>query len=252
MSIRRVGLAAFFLVHAIIYSLIRWFGYVFIPVSGELQFFVTLAIIIVLTVDGVRCSAEQTKFTERVNNFLPLIVLFFIRAISSHNSGILYLLLYIASLACSLILFFTRTHNCKEKVTRGTAQSILVKVSVLASCFVLLAQFLLLFLPSGYTGVRQAEQSPSGRYLAEVIENSHGAMGGNTRINITRRGVDFGIGELRARPQNIYHGRWGGSQIMIPHWETDEMLYITHIDDPAQIIMRFRRQWNGDWRRLND
>ena len=246
MPLRRVGLALFLLIHAVIYRLLALFGYTFVPASDGLQVLIAITLIIVLTIDGIKCSHNQTKFSKTVNDFLLLFVLFFIRAISIHSEGALYFLLYFVSFVCCLILM----RNRKEEVTHKTVTCIVLKISVLATCFVLAAQLLLLLLPSGYTGVRQAERSPSGDYLVEVIENSHGAMGGNTRINITRLGVNIGIGELRAQSQNIYRGRWSGSQIMMPRWETDEVLYIIHIDKPEEVIMRFERQ-GRTWVRLN-
>ena len=246
LPLRRVGLAVFLLVHALVYRLIAWAGYTFVPASDVLQVLVAMTLIIALTVDGIKCSHDQTEFSKTINDFLPLFVLFFIRAVSIHSRGALYFLLYIVSFVCGLVLMRKR----KGEVTHGTIKGTVVKVSVLASYVALSVQLLLLLLPSGYTGVRQAERSPSGVYLVEIIENSHGAMGGNTRINITRLGINIGIGELRAHPQNIYHGRWSDSQVMVPSWETDEVLYILDVRDPAYAIMRFERQ-GRDWRQTD-
>jgi len=248
MPLRRVGLAMFFFVHGVVYWLINRFGYIFVPMHEVLQVSIAVVIIIILMIDGIGWSDDRTKFSSAVNALLPMIALFFVGTIT--NGGFLYLLLFIVALVCSVVLFFVCTHSRKVKIVLGVIYSIVLAVPMLFFVLALIGALLPQF---GHTEVRQAELSPGGIYLAEVVENSQGALGGNTWIYVTPQGktINILVGELRPSPQNIFSGRWSGSQYMVPHWKTDEVLYIIHIDDPAHVIMRFQRQGN-DWVRLHD
>ena len=239
-SLRRVGLAIFLLVHAVVYRLIAWFGYTFVPVNAVLQVGIALVLIIALMIDGIGWSDDQTKFSSIVNAMLPVIALFFVTS----YRGSFGFFLSIATVICSMVLFFAYTQNRKVKIILGAIYALILALPLLFASFALLGA---IFLPiSAHTEIRQIELSPSGMYLAELTENNQGMLGGATWIDVTRQDGEISIliGTFRPHPQNIYSGRWAGSQYMVLRWETDGILYITHIEDPEHIIMRFERQWH--------
>jgi hypothetical protein len=80
----------------------------------------------------------------------------------------------------------------------------------------------------GKNTVIRAEMSPNSIYLAEVIDNDQGALGGATLVNVTKqnRNVYLLIGDLKKDAKEVYYGRWGESFEMTLRWETDNILYI--------------------------
>jgi len=252
LPLRRVGLAAFFFVHGSVYWLISWLGYTFIPVHEMLQVGLALAVILALTIDGLRKRHDRTRYSRIGNALLPIIALFFVLSFADHSGeSPFYLLLFITAFLCSMVLFFACTQNRTVKIILGVIHAIILIIPILIFTLALLGR---LFAPlSGPTLMRQSELSPNGVYLAEVIDRRDGQYS-DIGVNITRQGRDLNllVGELRLRPQTIYVARWRVFvQDLTLHWETDGMLHITYSDKYGQDIVRFERQGDA-WVRLND
>ena len=249
MPLRRVGLAVFLLVHAIFYSFMGWADYMFVPAHEALQVGLLLAIIVALTIDGVRCRREQTSSSSQANAILPVIALFFVITMVIAHDSRLYFLLSLATLVCSLILFFACTRSRIVKIVLGVIYVLGVGLLSFALYWLILFSAF-----SGEIEVRQSEVSPDGTHLAQVIENSGVGMSFTTitRVDVSRRDRDVNIlvGVFRPIPQRIYAIDWNIPPPMTLYWEADEVLYITYTSGNYDIIMRFERQGN-DWRRLD-
>jgi len=241
LPLRRVGLTMFLLIHAIGYSFINWIDYIFVPVHEALHVGLVMILIIVLTIDGIRCRNERTEFSSIVNAILPLIALFFVVTIMIVHGSDLYGLLAMVTLVCSLVLFFACTQNRVVKLLLGMTY---VLVLVIFPMFILLWSFMIVTSPPGITEVRQTELSPNGIYLSEVIEYN-GADGVTRWIVVTPQNRDINIllGVFRPVPQRIHTAHGRVSLSMTLYWETDEILQITHTTrDHHTTTLHFERQ----------
>jgi len=243
----------FLLVHGVIYWLISWLGYTFIPVYETLQVGIILAITLTLTIDGFRTRRDRTRFSRIANALLPIIALYFVISFADHGGeSPLYLLLFLTAFVCSMVLFFAHAQSRTLKLTLGVLHSLILIIPMLIFTLALVSS--LFSEPSNYAGVKQAALSPSGAYLAEVVENTApGTVGGNTWIYVTGQGrsVNILVGELRLRPQRIHTGHWVVVTDVTLHWETDEIVHITFSDKYGEDTISFRRQ-GRDWVRLHD
>ena len=230
-----------------IFFLVEFLGYTFIP-SG---FFATALSVLIATIAislaiaGVRYRKEKTTVSGIISGFLPLLAIFFVMQLGSATDMYthIYVTLVSAVLISSMILFFACTRNLIAKVILG----ILYSGAVILAFLLLFTMIIEPILPSiGHSEVVQAEESPNGVYLAEIIAHSQGALGGNTEVIITRQSsqdINLFIGELRPRPRGLYFGRWGEFERMTLRWETEERLYIYFEND----TMIFSRSWGDRW-----
>ncbi|MCI1966873.1 MAG: DUF5412 domain-containing protein [Oscillospiraceae bacterium] len=76
--------------------------------------------------------------------------------------------------------------------------------------------------------VVKSVSSPSNQYVAEVIDNDQGALGGNTWVHVKdkSRTVNLLIGKFSKHPILVYTGRWGEFTDMQISWESERALLI--------------------------
>ena len=121
-----------------------------------------------------------------------------------------------------MVLFYSCGRGIAIRIGLGIIYTI-----ILAFVFLL---FFMAFIMSdfGKDTVIRAEMSPNSIYLAEVIDDDQGALGGATLVNVTRQNRDLYliIGSIKKDAERIYSGRWGESFGMTLRWETDNILYI--------------------------
>jgi hypothetical protein len=234
-----VSLALFLLVLLFFYLSIKILGYTFIPLNGLAANIFTAGIIIWLTINGMKNRSEKPKATAVFAAILPLISLIYLafKSVSSDISGeshglfyvyltgkstLIYVIHACITLACSMIVFF----SCGRRITVKIGLGIIYSIIMLFVCFLFFV--MLIFSDFGKNTVIKSEMSPNSIYLAEVIDNDQGALGGATLVNITQQNRDINllIGKLKKNPKQIYYGRWGESFEMNLRWETDEILYI--------------------------
>ena len=78
-----------------------------------------------------------------------------------------------------------------------------------------------------HTVVREIP-SPQGRFLAQVVDDSQGALGGSTIVQVREPGrdVDLLVGRLEKRPVQLYRGEWGRAEALALRWEGEGALWI--------------------------
>ena len=247
MHIKRLSLSTFLLAIMVMYALIMFLGYTFVAgkMSGIVLNALIGAIVIRLTVTGIKRRDEQSKADATLSTFLPVIVMLFLalKGLATDTNTLSYILLSFVVLLCSFIVFRLCARKSILKTSIGCA-GILLLIPTLFMLFALL--FGTVFM-SGF-GAEWAEvskPSPNGRYLAEIIAHSQGALGGATMVHVTRQNsnVDIFIGEFQATPRQLYSGRWGEFYSMDLRWETDDMLHVYFQNFRETYI----RQW-GRWR----
>jgi len=206
-----------------------------------------LLIVMALTVDGIRCRRDHTGFSSVLNAILPMIALFFVVSLLFHSSDSnLYLWLSLVALVCSLVLFFACTHKRIVKIILGVINSLVVVLPILAVVWTSLWVFPMC--PPDNIQLVQTKLSPNGIYRAEVSVNDLGGLCGNTRVEVARanRDINILVGVFRPIPHRVLTV---GSSVTL-HWETDELLYITH-EARGSHTLHFERQ-GREWVRLDD
>lgn len=94
--------------------------------------------------------------------------------------------------------------------------------------------FAAIFASIGKTEVVQAVSSPDGRYVAELIDDDQGALGGSTLVWVRRNtDVDLVVIRLKSFSQSIYTGRWGEFHDMTLEWKDDRSILINGTEYPV-------------------
>lgn len=123
----------------------------------------------------------------------------------------------------SMVLLFACTHSSGRQAVLGAIYSIFLLVPTLLLLFlaILVSDF-------SHNEVVRSASSPSDVYVAKVILNSQGALGGGTLVRVTCQNskVNLFVGILQRPPDRIYSGRWGEFYNMQLYWETDEILHV--------------------------
>lgn len=70
--------------------------------------------------------------------------------------------------------------------------------------------------------------SPQNKYLAEVIDDDQGALGGNTLVNVkdNSQTIDLLVGKFSKPPACVYTGKWGEFTNMLISWKSEHVLVI--------------------------
>ena len=227
-------LTLFLLVLGIIYFLIIIFEYKFFPISNLMLNFASLGFIIWLTVQSFNKKDEKTKTTALCSIFLPLITIIFFTekgfTTSFTNFNIaLYSIHSVITYICSLVIFFSYRQRKGVKIGLGITYSVLlIPVSII---FFSIMFFSIIFADFSKDETVKSEMSPNSIYLAEIINNDQGALGGNSYVTVTRQNRNFNllIGKIKKKPKIICSGRIWEFDEMALKWDTDEIIYIGEI-----------------------
>lgn len=135
-------------------------------------------------------------------------------------STVLVIICAVISVGCA---FFTAVKFANSSVLKTTI--------ALSSAFIVLSLIILGSVGSVFDYfseniVVRTVESPSGSYYAEVIESNQGALGGNTFVEIRKKGIDLIIFSIAPKPQRVYTGDFGESDKLNIYWESDECLVI--------------------------
>lgn len=90
-----------------------------------------------------------------------------------------------------------------------------------------ISPLILIFGNFGVNTVEQIVESPGGGYYAEVINSDGGALGGDTIVDVHKKGsLDFLIFKISKRTQRVYVGEWGEFYDMEIYWKNEQCLVI--------------------------
>ncbi len=79
----------------------------------------------------------------------------------------------------------------------------------------------------GQNTVVRTEESPDGQRYAELIDSNQGALGGDTLVEVYRRGgFNAIVFSVSPKPQTVYIGPWGEFEFMELYWKNDTCLVI--------------------------
>jgi len=221
-------LASFLLLSSLCNIVIRNMGYTFIPYNYIAREIAALIIIIGLTVCGVRYRTEKSGINMWFSVFLPLIALVYVvtKTVVTDAPRIdlnIFFAFPMATIICSVILFFTNVKDERTKIALGSVYGIVLILAL----FILF--FITLFSSISLDTTVKSAVSPSKKYIAEIIDSDHGATGGRTLVMVSTPNINILIGELQKDKKYVYGDRWGKFETMTIRWESDEVLYIDEV-----------------------
>lgn len=111
----------------------------------------------------------------------------------------------------------------------GVLKVVSAVISILLGLFLLFAAFIMLIFGSiGTVKVVREVPSPQNTYVAEVIDDNQGALGGNTIVQVQGKSklINVVIGTFLKKPADVYYGRWGEFQTMQISWQDEQTLLI--------------------------
>ncbi|MCH5251735.1 MAG: hypothetical protein J1F22_02065 [Lachnospiraceae bacterium] len=210
--------------------IIDWFtAYQFIPYHDSAISLIFTALLLGSAVFLTVKKIPLQESSQILSAGMPVIVIICEMFLLLHNGSVSknYVLWAAAILSILCALYMLRfCDNVKIKILCGISSMILLFL------FVGVFFFVFLFGDFGKTTVVKQLASPEGKYLAMVIDDDQGALGGSTLVEIA--GTDkmgtfyspFGKFEKEARGNLIYEGEWGEFEDMEIYWEDEECLII--------------------------
>lgn len=86
---------------------------------------------------------------------------------------------------------------------------------------------MLIFGNLGKDTVVQSVDSPNGKYYAQVIASSQGALGGDTVVQVQNKG-EFNalLFKIKKKPQRVYFGDWGEFETLKIYWVDDNHIAV--------------------------
>ncbi len=78
----------------------------------------------------------------------------------------------------------------------------------------------------GETVIVESADSPDGKYRAEVISSDQGALGGDTYIDVYKKGVDAYVFKITGKPERVYYGDWMEHVDIDIYWKDEKNLVV--------------------------
>lgn len=157
----------------------------------------------------------------------------------SYLQVILCILSGMITIVSMLCLFFRYRFGIPLKIVCGTISAILTGIWLLAACSMVCVAVVGIFESFlgefGKNSVVKEVLSPNQNYVAEVVDNDQGALGGNTYVTIQRTGQQKQIpvlvgklvpGTLGVNGETVYQGSWGEFETMDIKWKNNHTLLI--------------------------
>lgn len=173
------------------------------------------------------CASKRENSTNAENilsQLLPLFSLVYIYVMILTVDGVNDQVLILYGLICFISCFaLSLLYRGKRvlKVVFAVLNSILLYLLFITSFFIMTFGQI-----SQDTIIKQV-LSPDKTYTAILIDSDHGALGGNTIVNIDNNSSEISVllGRL-TKTARIYTGRWGEFETMTLAWQDDNTLLI--------------------------
>ena len=78
----------------------------------------------------------------------------------------------------------------------------------------------------GEISVVERTDSPDGKYRAEVISSDQGALGGDTYIDVYKKGVNAYVFKITGKPERVYYGDWMEHVSIDIYWRDEKSLVV--------------------------
>ena len=123
---------------------------------------------------------------------------------------------------------------CILTIKHAKPMKLKIVTLVLSALMVLpigLANIIIVFFPIGQDTVVQTVESPSGRYYAELIASSQGALGGETVVYVYEKWeINLLLFKIEKQPQQVYYDEWGKFKDMEIYWKDDRCIVINSVE----------------------
>ena len=201
------------------------FGYSFVPINDCAINIASSIVIVCFAILSFIKNDKKTGITTLSSVVLPIIsILFFtVKGLVTDLKNIdIFVIHCLITYVISLVLFFLYGHEKRIKIGFGIIYSfLLIPISFIFFLIVVFYDF-------SRNTVVKSEKSPNSLYLAEIIDNNQGALGGSTKVKVIKQNcsINLLLGKIEKNPTVIYSGKWSEFNEMNLRWETDEILYI--------------------------
>ena len=225
-----VTLAIVFLAFGVAYLILKFNGYVLLPINREapaaLSTVIT-AVMVLLTIKGVKSKDRADKLTKIFAKTMPISAIIFVigKGIGYVTDGIELTLLPIygcIALACSLIVFFTYSMGEKPRKKLWVICIVIyIILMVPMYCWLVLWDFS----PKPVVG---EELSPNGAYLAEVVisDQVFWPIDGAVQVTQQNRDIQLAVGWLAKEPTQVCLLNYEKTSTVQLSWESDGVLCV--------------------------
>ncbi len=197
-------------------------GYTFILNNANVFTFVYTSVVLLLTVLSFKFDIQVGKMSARFAlSLAPLSAingLYFI-AVNQWKAKFIFVFM---CCVCSFIMLFNYGKPLWGKVVCAI-------LGIILSLLLLFYSFLnFIFGGFGSNTVIRSVPSPKNTYIAKVIDNDQGALGGATFVDIysTKPPINFLICQFSKSPIRLYQGRWGEDGSLDIIWESESKVKI--------------------------
>lgn len=136
-------------------------------------------------------------------------------------SFVVFILLAVASVTGAAVMM---CHEVKEK---GVKIAFTITTLIVGAVVWLFLFMCLFFGNIGVTSVMYSKESPDGKYVAEVIDDDQGALGGSTIVRVkSNESFSFLIGRIYKPPVSLYYKGWGLWDEIEFEWVDEDTLLI--------------------------
>lgn len=202
-----------------LFSIIGWIaGYHFVlrsyPVCSIILAATSLTASVFLFVSKLKSSKIGTVFSALL---LPMSAVNGIDSLA-HSDAKLTVIFTLIGCGCAAAVFFKFAGPLALKIISG----------ILSVLLLLLLMFLSVLRNFSSNTVVRSVSSPQNTYVAEVIDNDQGALGGNTLVDVKDNGktIDLFVGRFSKPPVRVYTGKWGEFTNMQITWKNESVLVI--------------------------
>lgn len=132
-------------------------------------------------------------------------------------------------------VFVSAICSCYFAVKYGKPLSLKISALVLSVIMIVpigfISLFAMIFGNFGEDTVVKTVESPSGKYYAQVVDSDHGALGGDTIVEVYHNWeLNALLFKIEKKPQRVYFGDWGEYQKMQIYWKDDHCLVINAME----------------------
>lgn len=180
-----------------------------------------LIISVFITVLLVWEKVKLNKFNKIIIYILPLLsfvnIFFFLI-----NKAVFFEIFLMGTVISSLVLFCFKIKNFTIKIITVLVY-LLISIPISFMC---LLNFI--FFDFERDKVVKSANSPNGKYIAKIIDDDQGALGGNTYVYVYDKDSDVNLYlfKLTQNPEIMYEGKWGEFENMSIVWKDNKTLLI--------------------------
>ena len=123
-----------------------------------------------------------------------------------------------------IIFSFVLSANFKSRSVIEFISIILSMLMIYPMCLFVIVAFV--FGNFGEISVVERTDSPDGKYRAEVISSDQGALGGDTYIDVYKKGVNAYVFKITGKPERVYYGDWMEHVSIDIYWKDEKSLVV--------------------------